>query len=261
MTNHLAKDCRASEEKRKEYKESLKKGGRAQELQDSGDRRSESLGHLCAFEQRGHERSDPTRREIVFNVDSGASKTVVKAAHPAVRGYRIHTDNQTGVPCNTAGKQKIEDEGKRVLQTKAMRGAKPCRLNTRVAEVRNSLLSPSEMAKCGHDILLRNEDGYAIHRETGELHRFERTAGGWQFRTELEAPEVANQVWEAHRLAELKTSEDEQWKTKAATALKELLGMVDGKLNAKMEAFENAFRRVEESEKSDPTIYPFARRR
>ena len=27
MTNHLAKDCRASEEKRKKYKESLRKGG------------------------------------------------------------------------------------------------------------------------------------------------------------------------------------------------------------------------------------------
>ena len=258
MTNHFAKDCRASEEKRKKYKESLKKGGRAQELQGS---EAESLGHLCAFERRCDERSDPTSREIIFNVDSGASKTVVKASHPAARGYKIHQDSRTGVPYRTAGKQKIQDEGKRVLQIKPVGGEKPCRMNTRVAEVRNSLLSPSEMAKCGHDVLLRNEDGYAIHRETGELHRFDRTEGGWQFKTELEAPEVANQVWESHRLAELKSKEDEEWKAKATTALKEVLGMVDGKLNAKMEAFESAFKRIEEAQKTDPTIYPFARQR
>ena len=111
------------------------------------------------------------------------------------------------------------------------------------------------------DVLLRNEDGYAIHRETGELHRFDRTEGGWQFKTELEAPEVANQVWESHRLAELKSKEDEEWKAKATTALKEVLGMVDGKLNAKIEAFESAFKRIEEAQKTDPTIYPFARQR
>ena len=94
-----------------------------------------------------------------------------------------------------------------------------------------------------------------------ENHRFERTTGGWQFKAELEAPEVANQVWESHRLAELKSKEDEEWKAKATTALKEVLGMVDGKLNAKMEAFESAFKRIEEAQKTDPTIYPFARQR
>ena len=213
MTNHVAKDCRSSEEKKKKYKESLKKR-QAQELEEPfRDRGSEGFGHLCQVsEDSAKAREDPTKREIEFNVDSGASKTVVNGKNRAARGYKIHNDAQTGVSYRTAGTQQIKDEGKRVLQTKPNPGEKPWRINTRVANVRNNLLSPSEMAKCGHDILLRNEDGYAIHRETGKTHKFERTSGGWKFRTTLEAPAEANRVWEMHRLAELSPPKvDESW--------------------------------------------------
>ena len=167
-------------------------------------------------------REDPTDREIVFNVDSGASKTVVNKDNRAARGYKIHRDAQTGVPYHTAGKQRIKDEGKRVLQTKQMGDQKPSRMNTRVADVRNPLLSPSEIAKCGHDIILRNEDGYAIHRETGQTHKFDRTVGGWQHKATLEAPGEANRVWEADCSAELTPKEDER--AAATRALKEMLG-------------------------------------
>ena len=256
MTNHMAKDCRASEERKRKYKESLK---RAQELAPALE--AEQLGHLCEL---GGDRQDQSDRHIVFNVDSGASRTVVSPKHKAVRGYRIHKDAQTGIPYNTAGKQQIQDEGQRVLQIKAVPGDKPWRMNTRVADVRNSLLSPSEMAKCGHDVLLRNEDGYAIHRQTGVTHKFERTPGGWQFKVELEAPDVANKVWELHRLAELKPKEDD-WKAKASTALKEMLGMAgksDEQLNENMHAFVDAFARLDNAKEGlDPTIYPFTRRR
>ena len=260
MTNHFAKDCRAPEEKKRKYKESLKQK-QAQELQSDSE---EHLGHLCQLGDNKSERQDPTDRHIVFNVDSGASKTVVKKSNTAVRGYTIHNDSQTGVPYSTAGKQQIQDEGKRVLQIKAPSGEKPWRMNTRVAEVRNSLLSPSEMAKCGHDVLLRNEDGYAIHRETGVTHRFERTPGGWQFKVELEAPEVANKVWELHRLAELKPAEQE-WKTQAGNALKEMLGMTDAGLkgDGKEQSRGNmsCAPATPPEVSTDPTIYPFHRRR
>ena len=84
----------------------------------------------CQPRHGNKDRTDETGREIVFNVDSGASKTVVKSSHRAVRGYKIHEDSQTGVPYNTAGKQKIQDEGKRVLQIKAPSGEKPWRMTT-----------------------------------------------------------------------------------------------------------------------------------
>ena len=84
---------------------------------------------------------------------------------------------------------------------------------------------------------------------------------GWQFKTQLEAPEEANKVWDLHRLAELKPEDDEERNAKATTALKEMLGMIDGKLNANMEALESAFQRIEDAKRVDPTIYPFARRR
>ena len=155
---------------------------------------------------------------------------MVNGKHLAVRGYRILKDEQTGTLYRTAAKQQIRDEGKRVLQTKAFPGAKPWRMNTRVADVRNSLLSPSEMAKCGHDILLRNEDGYAIHRTTGVTHKFDRTSGGWKFDAELESPAEANRIWDAKRLAELQTknkNEVEADRDAATSAIKEILGMVD----------------------------------
>ena len=185
---------------------------------------------------------------------------LVNGKNRAARGYKLHLDAQTGVPYNTAGKQQIKDEGKRVFQIKAKPGEKPWRMNTRVADVRNSLLSPSEMAKCGHDILLRNEDGYAIHRETGVTHKFDRTLGGWQFKVELESPEEANRVWEMHRLAEMKPA-TEDWKAKASAALKEMLGMTDKIPEKTVQAYEQAFARADRSVSTDPTIYPFVRQR
>ncbi len=268
MTNHVAKECRSSAEKRKKYKDSLKKGpGRnAQEFEQGPPRGNEEyLGDLCPLDSdTKKDRVDQSDRTITFNVDSGASKTVVKRNHRAVRGYKIHKDEQTGVPYNTAGKQQIKDEGCRVLQTKQEPREKAWRLNTRVADVRNSLLSPSEMAKRGHDILLRNEDGYAIHRETGKTHKFDRTTGGWKFTVELEAPENANKVWKAQKLAELK-SETEDWKAKASAVLKEMLGMAmksDDKISGRaVQGFEEAFARIAAAHDGgkDPTIYPFAR--
>ena len=111
------------------------------------------------------------------------------------------------------------------------------------------------MVKCAHDILLRNEDGYAIHRNTGVTHKFDRTSGGWKFNVQLEAPAEANRIWEAQRLAEflpMNKNEPESDKEAATSAIKEILGMVD----------ETA---IQESAKSrtvnfgDQTIYPFVR--
>jgi len=271
MTNHIAKDCRSSEEKKRKYKESLKKG-RAQEFQ-GGDLNNElGLGDLFDFDKDTRkDREDKSDRVIAFNVDSGATRTVVKKSHPAARGYKIHKDEQTGHPYNTAGKQQIRDEGRRILQVKQEPGQDDSlKINTRVAEVRNSLLSPSEMAKRGYDTLLRNEDGYAIHRETGKTHKFDRTTGGWKFTVELEAPEEANKMWKQRKLAELKP-QGEDWKAKASKALKEMLGMTEenGSQNENMlskravQGFVQAFERIAAAQENgtDPTIYPFARQR
>ena len=68
-----------------------------------------------------------------------------------------------------------------------------------------------------------------------------------------------------HQLAEIQVDK-EDWKSKAATALKEMLGMVtkseDRMPERVVQAFENAFARQEAAQASsvDPTIYPFARR-
>ena len=112
------------------------------------------------------------------------------------------------------------------------------------------------MAKCGHDILLHNEDGYAIHRNTGATHKFDRTSGGWRFNVQLEAPAEANRIWDSQRLAELQTknkNEVEADREATTCAIKEILGMVDEtstqeKTNLRGVSFD------------DQMVYPFGRR-
>ena len=125
----LPKTAGRLRKRNKKYKESLKKG-RAQELgaqtgsAGSGPQ-TQHLGDLCQFDKRTQKtREDRSDREITFNVDSGATRTVVKRDHQAVRGYKVHKDEQTGVPYNTAGKQQIKDEGRRILQVKVELGQK-----------------------------------------------------------------------------------------------------------------------------------------
>ena len=64
-----------------------------------------------------HDRLDPSQRTITFGIDTAACKTVVPAKHPAARGYLVHKDSQLGCAYSTAGREKVYDQGKRVLCT------------------------------------------------------------------------------------------------------------------------------------------------
>ena len=120
MTNHIAKDCRASQEKQAKYRLQQKKN--VQEITEStgaasSSRGQDALGSLCGlglesfhrrkkkrWNQRQHQqpedlaqvRADPSGREIIFGIDSGACVTVVPKTHPAARGYITHADDRTG---------------------------------------------------------------------------------------------------------------------------------------------------------------------
>ena len=56
-------------------------------------------------------RTDQSNRKITFGVDTAACRTVVPGNHPAARGHRVHWDSGAGVPCSTAGKSMVWDEG------------------------------------------------------------------------------------------------------------------------------------------------------
>ena len=78
------------------------------------------------------DRDDRENRQITFHVDSGASKAVVKKSHPAVRGYKIHKDSETGHKYATAGKETIVDGGRRLLAPKCLSGEKQSKIPARV---------------------------------------------------------------------------------------------------------------------------------
>ena len=64
-----------------------------------------------------HVELDPSQRTITFGIDTAACKTVVSANHPAARGYLVHKDSLPGCAYSTAGRDKVYDQGKRILCT------------------------------------------------------------------------------------------------------------------------------------------------
>ena len=84
---------------------------------------------LCAIEKwdrntmkKINVRTDQSNFKITFGVDTAACRTVVPGNHPAARGYRVHWDSGAGVPCSTAGKSMVWDEGRRLLVAKQATG-------------------------------------------------------------------------------------------------------------------------------------------
>ena len=91
----------------------------AEEFQHAsvGDLRLSNLGFVKHTESFQHERLDPSQRTITFGIDTAACKTVVPANHPAARGYLVHKDSLHGCAYSTAGRDKVVDQGKRILCT------------------------------------------------------------------------------------------------------------------------------------------------
>ena len=229
MTNHIAKDCRASEEKKAKYQQKLKATGQNQQSLESGASgaadssvgndaqrltmmQEEPLGgfwRLCELRHRGgiagsleavdstaSHRWDRANRTITFGVDSGACVTAVPTDHLAVRGYRVWSDGQKNRTYTAASGKSIRDEGARVLQTRADGPEGPRRLRTRCAKVRRPLLSVKEIVRVGNRVVFDLEGSYTEDKHSGRRQYFRDVPGGWDLTLDLEAPEVANEVAE-----------------------------------------------------------------
>jgi len=241
MTNHVKADCRASDEKVQKYKASQQNIRSLEETgnedlnattQDGGCMGTFDLCQLCGVlatksaasdtETAGKsaasgtetvmdlcEMADDTedgdRRTITFAVDTAACRTVVPIEHEACRGYRVHKDAFTGQTYGTASKSgpRIEDKGKRILQTKAHGPNLPQRLNTRKADVNKALLAVCDMVDNGHAVLFDSSGSFALKKATGQKTNFQRVGKGWNLTLELEAPAKANRVM-GQMLAELR---------------------------------------------------------
>ena len=132
----------------------------------------------------------------------------------------------TGSQYGTAkrGAPKIQDEGKRVLFTKAAAGEHPQRLNTRQADVFESLMSVSDMVDHGHMVVFDSEGSFAVKKDSGRKTHFERTGKKWQVNLQLEAPEKANQMV-AQIMAEMRETQRQENKTLAEKVVEGILVM------------------------------------
>ena len=248
MTNHLSKDCRASDEKKKKWQDSQKgkgkgrvpyqhkgKGKGMQELTDESDEHHLSDGtsssermrslSLCQIRDNLREvRNDETDRKITFTIDSAACTTVVPSKHRAARGYRVWTDGMKGSQYGTAkrGAPKILDEGKRILFTKTTTGEHPQRLNTRQADVFEPLMSVADMVDQGHMVVFDSDGSFAVKKDSGRKTHFDRSGKKWQLHVQLEAPEKANQKV-AQIMAEVRETHRQDNKTLAEKVVDEIL--------------------------------------
>ena len=202
MTNHLKKDCRASQEKKDKWKAQQKQKG-LKELSEDVEGELDGLGSLTLCRLALNELSDAQKREriddsdrtITFAVDTAACCTVIPSRHPAARGYTTHSDKKKGLKYGTAkkGAERVLDEGLRVLQTKVTSPAEaPHILKTRKADVQAPLMAGCEMVDAGHILVFDSGGSYAVNKKTGRVTQFKRKPKGWELTLDIAAPDQAN---------------------------------------------------------------------
>ena len=204
MTNHKAKDCKSSPEKRKAWKK--KNGGRVHELDDK-EENLEELGGLgsfviCEFKanallrRREKEleavRADESNRKIRFGVDTAACVTVTPIDHPAVRGYKCWKDGAFGRAYSCANDAKVYDEGLRVLSIRSGQNAGPLLMRSRSAKVKRPLMCVADLVDANKTVVFDSEGSFSVDKSTGQRLQFERRGKGWDVEFELECPTEAN---------------------------------------------------------------------
>ena len=117
---------------------------------------------------------DKRCRQITFEIETAACRTVVPARYPATRGYSCHWDAEAGVPYPTAGKSVVLDAGRRLLVTKDTEG------------------KPMTIESQGQWVCLVPDRAFAYEIETGRVIPFESTPNEWNVTIELDVPNDAN---------------------------------------------------------------------
>ena len=90
--------------------------------------------------------TDRRCRRITFEIETAACRTVVRARHPAARGYRCHWDAEARLPCSTAGNSLVWCEGRRLLVSHNAEG-KLMTIESRQAMVRRPFCQSHDTAR------------------------------------------------------------------------------------------------------------------
>ena len=164
----------------------------AEEFQHAsvGDLRLSNLGfvkHIASFQ---HDRLNPSQRTITFGIDTAACKTVVPDNLPASRGHLVHKDSLLGCAYSTAGRDKVYDQGKRILCT-----GKPVAIESRKVNCRRPLMAVTEIQTVVDGVCFGPQrQGFSFDPRTGQTIEFTLTPGGWDLTMKLEPPERGNKI-------------------------------------------------------------------
>ena len=149
------------------------------------------LKHMEPFQ---HDRLDPSQRTVTFGIDTAACKTVVPPNHHGTRGYLVHKDSLLGCAYSTAGRDKVYDQGKRILCTLAETG-EPMAIDSRKVDCRRPLMAVTEMTDCGRWVCFGpQKQGFSFDPRTRQKIEFTPTLVGWDLTMKLEPPERANKI-------------------------------------------------------------------
>ena len=122
------------------------------------------------------------------------AKTVVPTNHHAARWCSVHKDPLLGCAYSTAGRDKVYDQGKRILCTLDETG-KPMAMESRKVDCRRFLMAVTEMTDCGRWVCFgQQRQGFSVHPRTGQKIEFTSTPGRCDLTMKLEPPERANKI-------------------------------------------------------------------
>ena len=168
----------------------------AEEFQHAsfGELRLSNFGFAKHIESFQSDRLDSPQRITTFGIDTAACKTFVPANHPATRRYQIHNDSLLGCAYSIAGRDKVYDQGKRILCTLDETG-KPMVIESRKVNCRRPLMAVTEMTDCGRWVCFGPQrQGFSFDSRTGQKIDFTPTPGGWDLTMTLEPPERTNKM-------------------------------------------------------------------
>ena len=152
------------------------------------------MGFVKQIESFQHERLGPSQRTVTFGIDTSACKTVVPANHPAARGYLVHKDFLLGCAYSTAGRDKVYDQGKRILCTLDETG-NPMAIESRKVNCRRPSMAVTEMTDCGRWVCFGPQrQGFSFDPRTWQKIEFTPTPGGWDLTMKLEPLERSNKI-------------------------------------------------------------------
>ena len=104
----------------------------------------------------------------------------------------VHKDSLLGCAYSTAGRDKVYDQGKRILCTSGEKG-KPTAIESSEVDCRRRLMAVTEMTDCGRWACFRPQrQGFSFDPRTGQKIEFTRTPCGWDLTMMLEPPERGN---------------------------------------------------------------------